>query len=98
MTDEEMKQKAYMNALQNMSGQPIAQPSPDDVAGRIFTPGQGWKPGPRSTRAEEMPGMQANAVGASVDPYDMLKLKEEQDNLAGRIFTPGQGWKKNPQS
>lgn len=27
----------------------MMQPETDEVAGRIFTPGIGWKPGPRST-------------------------------------------------
>ena len=95
--DDELRRQAYLKALQNLSGEGMPSPlgaNPNDLAGRVFTPGQGWKPGPRSSRVEELPGMQAQA-DMPADPYDLLKLKEEQDKMAGRVFTPGVGWKKN---
>lgn len=95
MDDEQKKKNAYLKALENLSGLSESMPQAgSEVAGRIFTPGQGWKPGPRATLRDEMAPPLAN--NEETDPYELLKKQQQRDEIAGRIFTPGQGWKTLP--
>lgn len=89
--DDELKKQMYLKALENLSGQqsPTPQAQVADTGGVIadfIKKRRGGK------LMEHAPALDQ----ASNDPYDLLKLKEEENKQAGRIFTPGQGWKTLP--
>lgn len=49
MLPPELYPQMEMQMDPSMMDPRMMQPDPDEMAGRVFTPGVGWKPGPRTS-------------------------------------------------